>query len=85
MNAAFGRPALNGEDAHASPDGFKLGDILRVEDERKVGNGYIVRFHARLFQILPGAKAKPGPGVPQSSGQNLITPQQSSGKTSRYG
>jgi hypothetical protein len=62
MNAKFGRPALSDEDAHVSPDGFNLDDILCMEDERKVSNDYIVRFHARLFQILPGAKVKPRPG-----------------------
>jgi hypothetical protein len=38
MNAKFGRPALSDEDAHVSSDGFKLDDILRREDERKVSN-----------------------------------------------
>jgi hypothetical protein len=62
MNARFGRPALSDEDAHVPSDGFILDDILCMEDERKVSNDYIVRFHARLFQILPGAKVKPRPG-----------------------
>jgi hypothetical protein len=62
MNAGFGRPALSDEDAHVSPYGFNLDDILCMEDGRKVSNDDIVRFHARLFQILPGAKVKPGPG-----------------------
>lgn len=62
MNARFGRPALSAEDAHVSADGFNLDDILCMEDARKVSNDYIVRFHARLFQILPGAKVKPRPG-----------------------
>jgi hypothetical protein len=39
-----------------------LDDILCREDERKVSNDYIVRFHTRLFQILPGATVKPRPG-----------------------
>jgi hypothetical protein len=28
MNARFGRPALSAEDAHVSPDGFNVDDIL---------------------------------------------------------
>jgi hypothetical protein len=55
MNAMFGRPALSDEDAHVSPEGFNLDDILCMEDCRKVSNDYIIRFHARLFQILPKA------------------------------
>jgi hypothetical protein len=62
MNARFGRPALSAEDAHVSPDGFNVDDILCMEDERKVSNDYIIRFHARLFQILPETKVKPRPG-----------------------
>jgi hypothetical protein len=62
MNARFGRPAPSDEDARVSPDGFNLDDILCMEDKRKVSNDYIVRFHARLFQILPGARVKPRPG-----------------------
>jgi hypothetical protein len=45
-----------------SPEGFNLDDILCMEDCRKVSNDYIIRFHARLFQILPEAKVKPRPG-----------------------
>jgi hypothetical protein len=62
MNAGFGRPALSAEDVRVSPEGFNLNGILCMEDERKAGNDYIIRFHARLFQILPEAKVKPGPG-----------------------
>jgi hypothetical protein len=62
MNAKFGRPALSDEDAHGSPEGFNLDDILCMEDIRKVSNDYIIRFHARLFQIVPEAKVKPRPG-----------------------
>ena len=64
MNVKFGRPALSDEDAHVSSAGFNLDDILCMEDQRKVGNDYIIRFHARLFQILPEAKSKPRPGDP---------------------
>jgi hypothetical protein len=45
-----------------SPEGFNLDDMLCMEDGRKVSNDYIIRFHARLFQILPEAKVKPRPG-----------------------
>ena len=62
MNAKFGRPALSDEDAHVSPEGVNLDDILCMEDIRKVSNDYIIRFHTRLFQIVPEAKVKPRPG-----------------------
>ncbi|MDR1898809.1 MAG: hypothetical protein LBQ55_02255 [Treponema sp.] len=39
-----------------------LTTILCLEYDRKVSNDYIVRFEARLFQILPETKPKPRPG-----------------------
>jgi hypothetical protein len=39
-----------------------LDDILCLEYDRKASNDYIVRFEARLFQILPETKPKPRPG-----------------------
>jgi hypothetical protein len=62
MNATFGRPALSDEDAPVSPEGFNRDAMLCREDGRKVSNDSIIRFHARLFQMLPEAKVKPRPG-----------------------
>jgi hypothetical protein len=44
------------------PGRFNVDDMLCMEDERKAGTDYIIRFHARLFQILPGTKVKLRPG-----------------------
>lgn len=36
--------------------------MLCLDYDRKVSNDYIVRFEARLFQILPETTPKPRPG-----------------------
>jgi hypothetical protein len=62
MNSTFSRPPGNTDDAHVRADSVTLDDILCLEYNRKVSNDYIVRFEARLFQILPETKPKPRPG-----------------------
>jgi hypothetical protein len=62
MNGKFSRPPRNADDAHVRAGPVKLDDILCLEYDRKVSNDYIVRFEARLFQILPDTKPKPRPG-----------------------
>jgi hypothetical protein len=62
MNGKFSRPPRNADDAHVRAGPVKLDDILCLEYDRKVSNDYIVRFEARLFQILPETQPKPRPG-----------------------
>jgi len=52
MNAQFTRPARSGDDAHVKPGKVKLDDILCMEFDRRISKDFIVRFQARLFQIL---------------------------------
>ena len=63
MNEKFSRPARDSDDAHVNIGKVKLDDILCMEFDRTIGKDYIVRFHARLFQIqkskmLPRAEDK---------------------------
>jgi hypothetical protein len=62
MNNKFSHPPGNADDAHVRADSVMLDDIFCLEYDRKVSNDYIVRFEARLFQILPETKPKPRPG-----------------------
>ncbi|MDR3115814.1 MAG: hypothetical protein LBU25_09880 [Treponema sp.] len=62
MNGMFSRPPGNTDDSHVRDGLVKLDDILCLEYDRKVSNDYIVRFEARLFQILPEINPKPRPG-----------------------
>jgi hypothetical protein len=62
MNDKFSRPPRSADDAHVKTGTARLDDILCREYDRKVGNDYLVRFEARLFQILPEAQPKPRPG-----------------------
>jgi hypothetical protein len=62
MNGKFSRPAAEAADAHVPWGTVDLKDILCFEHERTVTYDYIIRFHARLFQMLPEAKIKPRPG-----------------------
>jgi len=59
MNVMFSRPARNSDDAHVNPGKLKLDDILCMEFERRISKDYIVRFEARLFQILESNKPLP--------------------------
>ena len=62
MNGKFSRPPKSADDAHVRAGAVRLDDILCREYDRKVSNDYIVRFEARLFQILPEAQPKPRHG-----------------------
>jgi hypothetical protein len=62
MNGKFSRPPRDPDDAHVRADSAMLDDILCLEYNRKVSNDYIIRFEARLFQILPETQPKPRPG-----------------------
>jgi hypothetical protein len=62
MNGKFSRPPGNADDAHVRAGSVRLDDMLCLEYDRKASNDYIVRFEARLFQILPETKPKPRPG-----------------------
>jgi hypothetical protein len=59
MNGKFSRPAKNGDDAHVNPGKVKPDDILCMEFDRRISKDYIVRFQARLFQILKTNKPLP--------------------------
>lgn len=62
MNRKFGRQAVSDEDAHVPAFDIDLDTILCMEHTRKVSRDYIIRFETRLFQIMPEAPIKPGPG-----------------------
>ena len=62
MNGKFSRPPRSPDDAPVRAGTTRLDDILCREYDRKVSNDYIVRFEARLFQILPETLPKPRPG-----------------------
>jgi hypothetical protein len=59
MNAKFSRPARNSDDAHVNLGKIKLDDILCMEFDRRISKEFIVRFQARLFQILETNKPRP--------------------------
>ena len=59
MNAMFSRPARNSDDVHVNLGKIKLDDILCMEYERRISKDFIVRFEARLFQILGTNKPLP--------------------------
>jgi hypothetical protein len=59
MNAKFSRPARNSDDAHVNLGKIKLDDILCMEFDRRISKDFIVRFQARLFQILETNKPRP--------------------------
>jgi hypothetical protein len=56
MNEKFSRPARSNENAHVHPGKVKMDDILCMEFERNISKDYIIRFQARLFQILKANK-----------------------------
>jgi transposase len=59
MNEKFSRPAKHSDDAHVNPGKVKLDDILCMEYDRRISKDYIIRFQARLFQILKTNKPLP--------------------------
>jgi len=59
MNEKFSRPARSGEDAHVNPGKVKLDNILCMEFDRRISKDFIVRFQARLFQVLSTNKPLP--------------------------
>jgi transposase len=59
MNEKFSRPAINGDDAHVNPGKVNLDNILCMEFDRRVSKDFIIRFQARLFQILQTNKSLP--------------------------
>jgi hypothetical protein len=59
MNGKFSRPARSGDDAHVNPGKVKMDDILCMEFDRHISKDYIIRFQARLFQILKTNKPLP--------------------------
>ena len=59
MNEKFSRPAKNGEDAHVNPGKVNLDNILCMEFDRCIGKDFVIRFQARLFQILKTNKPLP--------------------------
>jgi transposase len=61
MNEKFSRPAASDCDAHVPLGSVNLDDILCMEFERIVSNDWIVRYDARLFQILDRNRRKPRP------------------------
>jgi hypothetical protein len=59
MNEKFSRPARSGDNAHVNLGKVKLDDILCMEFDRRISKDFIVRFEARLFQILETNKPLP--------------------------
>ena len=59
MNRKFSRPARSNEDAHVNLGKVKLENILCMEFERRISKDYIIRFQARLFQVLKKNKPLP--------------------------
>jgi transposase len=59
MNGKFSRPARSGDDAHVNPGKANLDDILCMEFNRRISKDFIIRFQARLFQILKTNKPLP--------------------------
>ncbi|MDR2185187.1 MAG: hypothetical protein LBO80_05900, partial [Treponema sp.] len=81
MNGKFSRPPRHPDDAHVRADSAMLDDILCLEYDRKVSDDYIIRFEARLFQILPETQHQsPGPETLSSSVSGWTLPSTSSGK-----
>jgi hypothetical protein len=52
-------PAINGDDAHVNPGKVNLDNILCMEFDKRVSKDFIIRFQARLFQILQTNKSLP--------------------------
>ena len=59
MNDKFNRPAKNSDDAHVNPGKVRLDDIFCMEFDRRISKDFIIRFQARLFQILKTNKTLP--------------------------
>jgi transposase len=59
MNEKFSRPAKKNDDAHVNLGRVNLDTILCMEYDRRISKDYIVRFQARLFQILKTKKPFP--------------------------
>jgi len=59
MNEKFSRPAQSGDDAHVHLGKVNLDNILCMEFDRHISKDFIIRFQARLFQILKTNKPLP--------------------------
>ena len=59
MNEKFSRPAKSGDDAHVNLGKVNLDNILCMEFDRRISKDFIIRFQARLFQILKTNKPMP--------------------------
>jgi hypothetical protein len=59
MNGKFSRPAGSGDEARVNPGKATLDNILRMEFDRRVSKASIIRFQARLFQILKTNRPPP--------------------------
>ena len=59
MNRKFSRPSRSGDDAHVNLGKVKLDEILCMEFDRTISKDFIIRFEARLFQILDTNKTLP--------------------------
>ena len=59
MNEKFSRPAKSGDDAHVNRGKVNLDNILCMEFDRRIGKDFVIRFQARLFQILKTNKPLP--------------------------
>ncbi|MDR0908549.1 MAG: ISNCY family transposase [Spirochaetaceae bacterium] len=62
MNRKFSRTSRNPDDFHRPLGKIKLNDVLCIEEERTVAKDFVVRYTARLFQILKNSKVLPRPG-----------------------
>lgn len=64
-NARFAVPPANGLDAHVPlPKAFDWNAVFVLEEERRVGADWVVRYHKRALQIRPtrAAQRRTGPG-----------------------
>jgi hypothetical protein len=62
INAKFARPPVCRQDGHVPVLGVDLREIMCLEEMRVVSRDFVVSFHRRLFQILPGNRLQPRPG-----------------------
>lgn len=62
LNEKFAIPPAGKEDAHRPvPKGVKLAEVFSIEEERSVGNDWVVHYDNRLLQISQDNRVLPRP------------------------
>lgn len=56
-NARFAQPSAAGLNAHTPPP-RDLGDVFALEEQRQLGNDWVVRYHNRALQVKPTRSAQ---------------------------